>query len=40
MLNAFNTFKELSYHDVRLSIEDLVTLIRSMLKRYTWEHYM
>ena len=40
MLNAFNTFKELNYHDVRLSIEDFVKLIRSMLSHYTWDHYV
>lgn len=40
MQRAFDTFKELSYHDVRLSIEDLVSLIRSMLDHYTWEHHM
>ena len=38
MLKAFNTYRELYIHDVRLSFMDLLTLIHNMINRYTWDH--
>lgn len=38
MLNAFNKYRELYIHDVRLSFKDLITLIHNMINKYDWDH--
>lgn len=40
MLKAFDTYRELFIRDVRLSYNDLITLIHNMISQYSWDHYV